>query len=876
MAEGSPTTSPAAEAQGQGKDVHSIACDECRLRKSKCSKQRPACSLCKQLGKECVYSPKVVRTPLTRQNLTYAEDRIRKLEATIRTLLPNVDIEALLDASSSQQPSGEQRQQKRESSQKPIPGPVLKDTEAPEAASEALPQLADGFDWAEKELTPSELSDGMAALSIRPEGAGYLGGPSSVAPLRALLMGGWDVNSSAQTAAERKAALDAQSMLWQSTYPGIAPSQIVAQTVMDAYFSNYHQTYPFLHEATFRAQFNEQLPRPRGHAWPILLNTVLALGAWTLGDDTVDIHETFYNEANRYLQGVSVFEMGNLACVQAFLLLSNYTQKRNKPNTGWNYLGLAIRMALSLGLHKEFPEWNISPLQREMRRRVWWGTFIFDSGASITFGRPILLPDTSIMDAKHVKNLPQGSLTAMTTTLPPETDQPTPYSSLIAQAKFHLATNDVYHRLLANGNLSAEETLKLQIPIDDFLKSLPSYFERDDSHQDDFTRNNESAALKLPRWFIFAKKRLSWRRWNFQIILYRPVLLRWATQRWQQMSHQGFSSNNADDQDKAHSADLECRMRCLQVARATIQSISGYMATSQYTRLGGWYMLYFLFQAALIPVLFLITTPTSPDAPSWLSDIQTVRYLLSPHSELGKNNHLAARCLEVINRLCGPLSFPSPSPPNPHTSAVGSSFATTHGNNNTDNGFNPSNSTSSADFAAAAAAAAATSATTTPTADGSGNPATGGDGGVQQAWETDMAGIISQEMSVQNPEMMFSDAYSFFTGGAGTYDNLGNLGMVTGLGAGAGAGAGTGTGTNTGVGASADIIGGGAGGAPAIDQVGAGAEGMNNLPGMEDFGGVGGVGAGVGTGVPGGGLEFFDWTRFGTGTEADVEGRGYY
>jgi transcriptional regulatory protein GAL4 len=101
----------------------------------------------------------------------------------------------------------------------------------------------------------------------------------------------------------------------------------------------------------------------------------------------------------------SIFGSGNLALVQALLLLSNYTQKRNRPNTGWNYLGLAVRMALSLGLHKESPNWETTLLQREMRRRVWWGLFIFDSGASITFGRPVLLPQRGIMDASHVLNI---------------------------------------------------------------------------------------------------------------------------------------------------------------------------------------------------------------------------------------------------------------------------------------------------------------------------------------------------------------------------------------------------------------------------------------------------------------------------------------
>lgn len=137
----------------------------------------------------------------------------------------------------------------------------------------------------------------------------------------------------------------------------------------------------------------------------MLLNSVLALGAWCIGDDQFAMDDYFYQRLVQVSGDSSVFETGNLALVQALLLLSNYTQKRNRPNTGWNYLGLAVRTAVSLGLHKEFSQWDITPLQREMRRRVWWGLFIFDSGASITFGRPVLLPDSGIMDASQVLNI---------------------------------------------------------------------------------------------------------------------------------------------------------------------------------------------------------------------------------------------------------------------------------------------------------------------------------------------------------------------------------------------------------------------------------------------------------------------------------------
>lgn len=198
---------------------------------------------------------------------------------------------------------------------------------------------------------------------------------------------------------------DSEGWHTQSLFSYQIPLILPEKAFVDAYFKYYHPTYPFLHESLFRSQFEGKSPRPEGHSWPILLNAVLALGAWCIGDDESVLDDFFYRRVTRLSEESSIFESGNLSLVQGLLLLSNYTQKRDRPNTGWNYLGLAVRIALSLGLHKEFPNWEITLLQREMRRRVWWGLFIFDSGASITFGRPVLLPESGIMDASQVLNI---------------------------------------------------------------------------------------------------------------------------------------------------------------------------------------------------------------------------------------------------------------------------------------------------------------------------------------------------------------------------------------------------------------------------------------------------------------------------------------
>ena len=98
-----------------------------------------------------------------------------------------------------------------------------------------------------------------------------------------------------------------------------------------------------------------------------MVNVVLAIGAFCHAPDMTHIVDHFMEKAVSQL-GVETLECGNLTLVQAFTLLSNLAQKRNKPNAGSVYLGIAVRMAVGLGLHRELPLWEISPFEREVRR----------------------------------------------------------------------------------------------------------------------------------------------------------------------------------------------------------------------------------------------------------------------------------------------------------------------------------------------------------------------------------------------------------------------------------------------------------------------------------------------------------------------------
>lgn len=226
------------------------------------------------------------------------------------------------------------------------------------------------------------ISDGMASLSVDEGEGGYLGVASGAALLRILEPA--RRRSSSQATTHRP--LMRVPLLEQPN-----PNKHITDAMIDAYFRVYHVSYPIIHEPTFRAQYSEVIPRPDGNSWLVLAYVVAAIGVFSADTQISNFDLPLFEQA-RSMMSFNLLEVGNMTLVQAFTLISNYQQKRNKPNSGYNYLGLAVRMAMGLGLHKEFQGWSISPLNMEIRRRVWWTLCVFEVGATITFSRPSSWP----------------------------------------------------------------------------------------------------------------------------------------------------------------------------------------------------------------------------------------------------------------------------------------------------------------------------------------------------------------------------------------------------------------------------------------------------------------------------------------------------
>lgn len=160
--------------------------------------------------------------------------------------------------------------------------------------------------------------------------------------------------------------------------------------LINAYFAYFHAFIPLLHETSFRETFiTGKRSDPR---WMGLLHMVFALGsiaAYT-ADDTS--HEKYYQRARQYLN-LDSLGSPHLETVQALALMGGYyLHYASQPNLAHSIMGAALRMAITLGLHKEFSGSNErnQKMSADLRRRVWWSLFCLDAWAYMTLGRPSL------------------------------------------------------------------------------------------------------------------------------------------------------------------------------------------------------------------------------------------------------------------------------------------------------------------------------------------------------------------------------------------------------------------------------------------------------------------------------------------------------
>ncbi|EEU36787.1 uncharacterized protein NECHADRAFT_80973 [Fusarium vanettenii 77-13-4] len=136
--------------------------------------------------------------------------------------------------------------------------------------------------------------------------------------------------------------------------------------------------------------------------------------------------------ADSALSRSRLMETDDMLTLQTFVVYLVLLRSRD-PTYSWNMTGLAVRLAQSLGMHRDGSALNLSPFDAEMRRRLWWGICILDTPASEDYSCSPGLMELSSFDSRPPLNVNDEDLHPDMTEYPSESRSMTDMSFTAAR-----------------------------------------------------------------------------------------------------------------------------------------------------------------------------------------------------------------------------------------------------------------------------------------------------------------------------------------------------------------------------------------------------------------------------------------------------------
>lgn len=92
----------------------------------------------------------------------------------------------------------------------------------------------------------------------------------------------------------------------------------------------------------------------------------------------------------------SVTELRSLQSIEAMMLLIMYNLRIPNSSNIWYMIGLAMRTAIDLGLHREENYLHLEPDEAQSRRRVFWSVYVMDRSIARLLDRPFNIAEHDI------------------------------------------------------------------------------------------------------------------------------------------------------------------------------------------------------------------------------------------------------------------------------------------------------------------------------------------------------------------------------------------------------------------------------------------------------------------------------------------------
>jgi hypothetical protein len=210
------------------------------------------------------------------------------------------------------------------------------------------------------------------------------------------------------------------------------PTKRQSHILYKGFMSGIHAISPVIHPPTILKLYNSfwdwyDYSSYSGEPCPDPSFIPLLYAIWYGGSVTISIRtikaefniasrsalsKTFNDEVTRWLSKISFPRSPSLQGLAAYLLVQTILSKEEEPLTSSLFISLAMRVAQTMGLHRDPAKFGIKPFEAEYRRRIWWHIVHMDGVVAMSSGLPPLVSDENfwdVRDASEVKDTLLGT-----------------------------------------------------------------------------------------------------------------------------------------------------------------------------------------------------------------------------------------------------------------------------------------------------------------------------------------------------------------------------------------------------------------------------------------------------------------------------------
>ncbi|KAJ6599296.1 fungal-specific transcription factor domain-containing protein [Mycena vulgaris] len=373
------------------------ACEGCRRKKIKCDGIEPTCSQCSTSGSQCTWLQTKDRAALSRHYVQELEARLLHMESLFSQIAPVLDQIGPL-------PSGAAIAELAAAAPAP-PGTdatsaaVLTHSVPPKHRASSIPIKAEEDD----------VSESFGQLALDEYGhMRWIGGSSTMSLIQSFKALTSSPLHRISPMEEDPLAPGTQLHALPGPEEVEYPPRDLADKLVNAYFSRFHFLNPVIDKPSFLRKYSQLMDNTADPlfarseaAFISLVFAVFACSARLVEDTRLSTSDSLddggmgmvYYERALILQYISHANT-QIAHVQCFILLSSFLCSVNCLPQAWILVGQAVRTGQDLGLHRSPRRLVITPIDKETRRKIWWGVYSLDRMLALALGRPLGINDS--------------------------------------------------------------------------------------------------------------------------------------------------------------------------------------------------------------------------------------------------------------------------------------------------------------------------------------------------------------------------------------------------------------------------------------------------------------------------------------------------